>query len=313
MATKPTRKQRRRASSKVQKVQAKPTSSENASAPLTPLSPAPALFKMSLTFLWQHKKLFGGLMLIYALLQLVFVQGVLKTDFSAFNDMIKESFDGSSSVAVGLLSFSYLIGTTGQTGSAQASTYQFIFLMLSTLAFIWALRHVLAKEQVRLRDAYYKGMYPLIPFLLVLFVIGLQLLPFLIGGWLYNVVVSNGIAATGLEQILWLGVFITGAVVSTYFLLSSLFAMYIVTLPDMAPLKALKSARGLVRGRRFLVLRKMLFLGGASLLIVAAIMLPIILALPAIAPWVFYVLSIIGIGLIHTYMYSLYRELIGNG
>ena len=45
----------------------------------------------------------------------------------------------------------------------------------------------------RVRDAYYRGMFPLVPFVLVLALIGLQLLPLVIGATLYNIAVTNGI------------------------------------------------------------------------------------------------------------------------
>ena len=89
-------------------------------------------------------------------------------------------------------------------------------------------------------------MYPLIPFILVLLVCCLQLLPLIIGSSLYSLVVSNGIAVQPIEKFVWALLFASLALLSLYMITSSLFALYISTLPDMTPMKALRSARELV-------------------------------------------------------------------
>jgi hypothetical protein len=95
-------------------------------------------------------------------------------------------------------------------------------------------------------------------------------------------------------------------------LASSLFALYIVTLPGMTPIRALRSARGLVRYRRWTVIRKILWLPLLLLLVAAVIMLPIIIWLTAVAQWVFFILSMFALLAVHSYMYALYRELLNE-
>ncbi len=53
-------------------------------------------------------------------------------------------------------------------------------------------------------------------------------------------------------------IFFLLAMLTLIYVKSSLFALYIVTLPDMTPMKALRSARELARYRRWTVLRKIL-------------------------------------------------------
>jgi sterol desaturase/sphingolipid hydroxylase (fatty acid hydroxylase superfamily) len=144
----------------------------------------------------------------------------------------------------------------------------------------------------------------------VLLVIGLQLIPLIIGSTLYSLVIGNAIAVTLVEKLFWLVIFIALACLSLYFLSSSILAVYIVTLPEMPPLKALRSARELVKGRRLQVIRKVLWLPILLLLASSLIMLPIILWLTALAQVVFFILSMLVLIVVHTYMYSLYRELL---
>ena len=178
------------------------------------------------------------------------------------------------------------------------------------MAIIWALRQLIVGKKIRIRDAYYQGMSPLVPFALVLVVIGFQLIPLLIGSAIYSTVMTNGIAIDGGEKFLFAAVFVLLALVSLYFVSSSVFALYIVTLSDMTPMKALKNARALVRGRRWRIIPKVLFLPVALFVVAASLLLPFIIGAPALAQSVFFVLSMFGLVVAHTYLYTLYRELL---
>lgn len=270
------------------------------------------LTKASARLLWQHKGLLVCITLVYGLLNLVLVQGLANsTDTTSLKQQFDQVFHGQlGALASGFSIFVLMVGSAGNSSSQTAGAYQLFLVLIASLAVIWALRQVLAGTAIRTKDAYYRGMYPLIPFVLVLLVVGLQLLPLLLGASLYNLVVGNGIAVHAAEKVGWgLGCILL-AIWSLYMISSSLFALYIVTLPDMTPLKALRSARQLVRGRRWTVLRKVLFLPVLLLIVAAVVMLPIILWLTPLAQWVFFLLTMLSLTAIHTYMYTLYRELL---
>src|SRR5262249_33506988 len=131
-----------------------------------------------------------------------------------------------------------LIG--GSSGGGQAdSTVQTFLLILESLVIIWALRQLLAGEVIKVKQAYYQSMSPLVPFLLVLGVIILQLIPLTLGGAIFGVVASsaNNGAATALFGLLF--VLLGGW--SVYMVSGSIFAIYIVTLPNMQPRQALRA------------------------------------------------------------------------
>lgn len=262
--------------------------------------------------LWQHKKLFIGLALIYGVLNLILVRGFSGgTDVAQLKSQLAQVFSGNfgplkSSATI----FVSLVSTSGNTSSSTGGAYQLFLLIVMSLATICGLRLTMAGEFVRLRDTFYKGMYPLVQFLLVLLVVCLQLIPFLAGAAIYNIVISNGIAIDAGEQLLWALLFALLTAASLYMLCSSLFALYIVTLPNMTPLKALRSARELVRYRRWPIIRKLLFLPVCLLIVAAIIMLPTILFVPVAAQWLFFLLTMCGLVVVHAYMYILYRELL---
>lgn len=272
------------------------------------------LTKSSWKVLWTYKNLFIGITLLYGLLNLLLVQGLAgNTDISSLKHTLSQVFTGHlGSLASGLSIFAVLVSSAGNGSSPTAGAYQFFLAIFTSLAVIWALRQVLSGSTIRIRDAYYRGMTPLIPFILVLLVIGLQLIPALLGATLYGQVITGGIAVYFIEKFVWVLLFALLMLLSLYMLSSSLFALYIVTLPNMTPMKALRSARQLVRYRRWTVLRKIICLPIILLIAAAIIMVPIIIWLTPLTQWVFFLLTMFALIVVHAYMYTLYRELLNE-
>jgi len=272
-----------------------------------PLPSSWQLLKKSAQFLWLHKKSLGGVLLVFGVIHFIFVQGVSAGDFSEVKQIYDDSIGGLNG---GIALFTYMVSTIGQANSVEGGIYQSILFIIVSLAIIWALRELMASKQIRIRDPYYRGMYPLVPFTLVLLVIGLQTIPALVGAWLYSVVVSNGIAVSVVEQLFWLVVFFIFALLSFYMLCSSLMALYIVTLPDMAPMRALRSARNLVKYRRWMIAKKVIILIISLLVVASVVMLPLLMLVPIAAPVIFYLGTIVALGFVHVYFYHIYRELL---
>ena len=266
----------------------------------------------STAVLRQNWQLFSGIMLIYALAYLVLVQGLGSvTSVASLKSEFASVYHGHlGSLFTGLGVFALLIGSSSTNSNPAASSYQSFLILIVSLVIIWTLRQIYSGTKVRIRDGYYKGLYPLIPFILVLVVIGIQLIPLVIGSTLYNLVITGGVAVNLIEKLISLIIIIGLMLASLYFISSSIFAIYIVTLPDMTPIKALRSAKGLVKGRRLLITRKLIYLPVMLLIVTSVIMLPFILIIPAVAVWIFFILSLGVIVVVHSYLYSLYRELI---
>lgn len=276
------------------------------------LPKARTILRQSYMHLWQHRKVFAGITGVYLVLTILLVKGLSGTnDIPEIKDSIQDLVSGATGqLASSLAVFGLLIGGSSGVTSDVAGTYQSILLILVSLALIWALRQTHAAKKIGIREAFYRGMYPLVPFIVVLFVIGLQCIPLVVASWLFNVTIVGGLAVTPPEQVLWLMFCFLLAVLTIYMVSSSVFALYISTLPDMTPMKALRSARQLVRYQRAAILRKVLFLPFILLLALAAIMLPIIMFLTPLAEWAFFVLSMAVLAIFHSYIYSLYRELL---
>jgi hypothetical protein len=277
--------------------------------------PIPNVIKLTVAawdILRNNWQVFGGVMLIYAAMNIIFIQGLhAESNLPSLQSTLNQvPTSGLGHVADGVSLITTLIGASGTSVAPTAGPYQFILAVVVSLATIWGCREVFAKRNFSIRDLFYKGMYPFIPFLLVGLLILMQLLPFAIGSALYSIVVANGIASGLLLQAVFIVLFLLLMGVSLYLLCSSLFALYIVTLPGMAPWASSRTARDLVAHRRFTIMRKLLFLPLLLFAVCCVVLLPFVLWWAAAAIWAFTLLAAALLVFGHIYMYTLYRALI---
>jgi hypothetical protein len=225
---------------------------------------------------------------------------------------LKVLFGSGNNLGNSIAVFSLLLGSSSASRGDIGGLYQTIIIIVVSLALIWALRQILAnpKQRVRTKEAFYNGMYPLIPFLLVLLVMSLQLIPVAIANMLYSFVVIGGFAASSIELALWYIMIFLLMLLTLYMLSSSIFALFIVTLPDVRPMQALRAARELVRYRRWSVMRKVILLPLILILLLAIVTLPSILLVPALSEWIFFIATVLLLPLLISYMYGLYRALL---
>lgn len=207
---------------------------------------------------------------------------------------------------------SVLFSDVSSTNTVNGGLYETVLLIICSLAVIWVLRQSQAKKPIGVKMAFYRGMYPLVPFVLVVAVIGLQLIPTAVASYLYTLLIGGGIAIGFLEKSIALIALLVVFLWSLRAITGSIFALYIVTLVDMTPMRALRSAKNLVRGRRLMIWRKLLFLPVFIIIASSVIILPFMLFLPSIVIWVFFVITTAWLPVIHAYLYSLYRELLNE-
>jgi hypothetical protein len=258
----------------------------------------------------RHWKTLGGIVLVYLILNIIFASGIsnISSSFSTIRDDLNTGGGHALWHAAG--GFGSLIGSAGASTSGTGSALQSALFVIESLVIIWALRHLLSGQSITVKMAYYRSMAPLIPFLLVLFMIIIQLLPVTLGGVILAAVATSVFTSSTVLTVFTAIIFLLLAAWSIYMISASVFALYIVTLPDMSPRPALRSAKDLVRFRRWAVIRKVFFMPIFMVLIMGIVIVPLILFAQSIVPVVFYILSMLSILFVHTYLYSLYRELL---
>lgn len=247
----------------------------------------------------------GGIVLVYLALNIVFASDLLSNLNNSVSG-IRQSHHLSDAWS----GYTSLLSQNGSNTNQQAgsSLTQSVLLVLESLVIIWALRQLLAGEKIRVKQAYYRSMGPLVPFILVILVILIQLLPASLGAAILAIVATSSVG--GLATFISAVVFVALAGWSIYMVCSSIFGLYIVTLPDMQPRQALRSAKNLVSYRRWLLLRRLLFLPVFILAVMGLITVLTILIVPILAVPVFFIMIMLAVLFVHTYLYSLYRGLI---
>jgi hypothetical protein len=269
------------------------------------------LLKKAWALMKANKKAIFVFVVVYGLLNLLLVRGFTSTiDIDGLQDSFGSIIgEESAGLTSGFTAFGLLINASTQGSSEIAQIYQTFLLIIASLALIWLYRQQQAGNKVTMKMAFYRGMYPLIPFVIVLLVIGLQMIPALIGNFFFTTVINGGLAVGGLEQVMWLLFFISTLILSLYLISSSSIALYIVTLPEMTPLTALRQARELVRYRRFSILIRAFAVFLVIIALLFVIVLPVIFVAPILAEWMFFAITVLIVPLVHGYMFSLYREL----
>ena len=139
-------------------------------------------------------------------------------------------------------------------------TYASFFTLIMNIAVITSVMALKSgAKRVSLGEAYYGGTTRFVATICVIGLLGLQLMPLLIGGLIY---VSGSTGATvGLgpvEMLLLAGIWLLFAIPSFRWLTRSVFALYLVQDSDTRPVAAIKASSALVRGKSWSVFGRIL-------------------------------------------------------
>jgi len=233
--------------------------------------------------LWQHKKTFFWLFIIYIILTAILVGITSQDSYSQISDTLRTTggdlFKGNWG-EVGQAGMLLLIGATGGSTSTLTDTQQVyagILILFTWLTTVWLLRAILAGKKPKLRDGLYSAGAPALSTLLVIALGVVQLLPVAIAFLGFSGVMSAGLAVSGVESMVFWMVVLLLVSLSLYWLTSTFFALVVVTLPGMYPMQAIRAAGDLVIGRRFRILLRLLWVALTVIITWAVIMIPIII------------------------------------
>lgn len=279
--------------------------------------------------LWNNKRLFVWVLVVYAVLTISVVNLASESLYSelrtTLNDTTAEIFNGFWG-EVGKSGLLLLGGLSGSFNNAptdsQSQTYMLLGGLLLWLTTVWLLRALSAGARPKMRDGLYNAGAPIVPTIFVSFVAVLQLLPVALVLYGYNAAVGSGLLDGGIEAMMFWSAAAVLVLLSAYWLTSTLIAMVIVTLPGMYPLQALRTAGDLVIGRRVRILLRlvwMLLLVAVTWAVVAipTIMLdgwiksivPYFTGLPVV-PVMLLVMGSVTLIWIAAYIYLLYRRIV---
>ncbi|MCA9325385.1 hypothetical protein KDA23_04965 [Candidatus Saccharibacteria bacterium] len=271
------------------------------------------LSRKSLAVIGRNWRFFLWFMVVYAALNILLVHNFV-SDVGSLRDQVQQLFGGTNQALTNTGTYVLLVANQSSASGA-AGVYQYMLMIVGSLALIWAIRQFMSDnppQSLRVRDAYYEGLYPLATFVLVLVVLALELLPLIFGGTVYSLVVTGGVASSGFEQVFWGLVFLGAIMLSGWLILRSIFALYIVTLPGMTPIAALQHAARVTSGYKLNMVRKFVFLFMIFAILSAIVMVPAIAFVPNAAQTVLFTLGLISLPVVHSYLYTMYREQVGE-
>lgn len=229
-------------------------------------------------------KLFLPLILLMAVLNVALVGLMNEDTFVAFQKSVDETTAGVKNGEIGTFAKSGLLListiTTGglATSSSEASQIFSVLLALITwLVVIYIIRHLLtSKKPIKLRDALYNALSPLLSTIVVAAVIFVEAIPLMIVIITYAAAVNTNFLSTPFYALIYVIFAALLILLSAYLISSSLIALIAVSAPGLYPFKAIKSASSLLAGRRIKFIIRVLYLVIIVGIIWAVIMTPLI-------------------------------------
>jgi len=279
---------------------------------------------------WSNRKIFILLGVVYAVITLLLVglasQDLYNTMSSTITQTSGDLFGGGLGQVgkAGLLFLTTATGGISQNLTEAQQIYAGLILLLAWMTTVWLLRNILAGHKVKLRDGLYNAGAPIVSTFVVAIVFIVQLLPLGLALIAYSAASATGLLNGGVEAMLFWIAFGLLTLLSLYWITSTFFALVMVTLPGMYPIRAIKTANDLVLGRRFRLLLRLIWMFVMVLLIWTLVMIPIIMidmwvkdAWSAISwfptiPLLLLILSTITVVWVSSYVYLLYRKVVDD-
>lgn len=273
----------------------------------------------------KHKKMYLILILSFSVATIFLSSMMSQETYQQLKDAMNEAEQSGFSgvlTTVGLFSgvaMSYLTGSSSGSSQLIPGIMIGLFTWLST---IWLTRAVVAGKRPKVRDGIYSSGSPVIAMMVLVMVAIIQMIPAAIAVVIYGALNASGV----LDQTIILmsagGATILIVTMSSYWLVSTLLAMIIITLPGSYPFRSLRLAGDIVTGRRTRLLLRLLWAMVLLAILWFIVLIPIILfdsamksAIPSLnwlplVPFVGLVLSQMSVVLLAVYIYLLYRRIV---
>lgn len=276
--------------------------------------------------LWQHKKTFGVLLGFFLFASVLLIGVAQQDEYRSITDAFQGAEEeaggdpfGTTTRAVGVFGATFFGSLSGSLSEMQ-QFYLVGLYVIMWMVVVWLLRHLMAENSVKIRDALYSACAPLISTACVCVLMLLQAVPGALGIFIFTIASTSGVLGDGGAPAMAFGLATALLVLlSLYWLASSFFALIIVTLPGTYPMTAIRGASDIALGRRLILLLRLLWLVLHIALIWIIIVLPVLL----IDMWVglswsplvaLTVQATTGLSLIYgfSYIFMLYRRMIDD-
>ena len=269
------------------------------------------------SFIWDNRRLFLKFIGLYMILSVLII-GVSQSSFDSIRESLEKADFNEWTKWPTLLAHAMFSSTTLTT---EQTVMAALLLIYGALALIWLMRELLnGNSKLNLRDGLYNGGAPVLSIMALLLLLAIQMIPFGLGLFVYQAMASVGVIDSGINignMAAWCALAIV-AVMSLYWIMATIMAIPIATLPGMYPMRAYSRAGDLVIGRRMQILWRVLIMLIPIALLWLAVMIPVVifdssfeLPVPLVA-WSVLVLTTVTILWCTCYLYLLYRHIVDD-
>lgn len=265
------------------------------------------IYKLSWVEISSFWKPLIGIIIVYAVLNFIFIAGVaLLPSSESLNTQIEDLLGEDAGRFISSIT---LVGLTLYDVTSPSNTMlQLILFLIASMAFVWALRKLRGLKKFKIRQAYYEGTSNLIAMLLVILMLLLTLVPASIAA----AALSFGlpIAGNGLEQALLYAFGLLFISLTIYWLAVWWPAFYIIMLPGTMPVTSMRAAAELTKHNRTKIFLRHILIFLTLIFIFLMIVVPVALIWQRIIPITVYA-TIFGLfGVMHVMLFTLYRSLV---
>lgn len=246
---------------------------------------APGLVSHALTSLkiiFRNWKLFGLLMLVVVIANILFVGIMSEENYQTYQDSLDLSSEVNGYGELGRFAKSGMLFLSSITTAGLSSSigdvqilFLIIFVLMLWLITTYFLRHILAGNKPRFRDGLYNAFAPIISVLVVAVVLFIHLIPFFV----FLILYSTAVATDFLSQPLYCFLFwLLGSLLillSLHLVPISLISLSSVTVPGIYPMQAIHAATDLIQGRRTKYIIRIVFFFLVLAILWVVVMLPI--------------------------------------
>ena len=239
-----------------------------------------ATFKM----IFKNWKLFLPFLVLMVVASIALVGIMNEETYQKFQEAIEQTSAQTGAKEIGnfakagLVLFSVIAtGIFTNASSEAAVIFGIIMFLVIWLVTIFIVRYRLAKREIKLRDALFNAMTPLISSFVIFVVAVVQCIPIILLVIALSAAVQTNFLATPFYALLFLAFAILMIITSAYLLSSSLIALVAVSAPGLYPIRALKTASELMMGRRIRFVLRLIALIIVIGLMWFIVMMPLIL------------------------------------
>ena len=284
---------------------------------------------LSFKLIFKNWKLFLPLIILSIVLSVTFVGLMSEATYRQFQNVLDQTSEQMGTGDIGNVAKAALLlvstittgGLSGESSEA-AMVFAVLIFLIIWLTTIFILRHRLAGHKIKLRDALYNAMTPLVSTFLVFVVALIQCIPLFIMVVVHSAAVQTEFLSTPFYALVFFIFAALMVLLSGYLLSSSLIAFVAVSAPGLYPMRALDTASDLMAGRRVRFILRLIALFFALAVMWVIVMLPLITfdlvmknfewteGIPFVPICLLVMTCFTGV-YITTYMYLYYRFMLG--